>query len=248
MNILVCISRVPDTASKIQISSNNTQIEKQGLKFIINPYDEFALEEGLRIKEKFGGTVTTVTIGTDEAKDILRSALAMGSDKVTLIKAPEFFDSFFVAKNLAEYANEIKPDIILLGKQSVDYDSLQVPSILAQLLNLPVITVVSKLVIEGNTVTAEKDIEGGKEVVETTLPCIISAQKGLNEPRYPKLPDIMKAKSKPIEERNALEIPSKVSILNLSIPIKQRAGKILSDSDEDIKEIVRLLHEEAKVI
>jgi electron transfer flavoprotein beta subunit len=248
MNILVCISRVPDTATRIIIGSDGKSIDPNGIKFIINPYDEYALEEGLRLREKHGGEVTALTFGTEIAKDILRQALAMGADKVTLIKGTEPFDSFTVASNIAEYAKEISPDIIFLGKQSIDFDSLQLPSTLGELLGMPSISVVSSFSLADGKVTAERDIEGGKEIIESTLPCIISAQKGLNEPRYPKLPDIMKAKSKPIEERDAIAAEPRITVLGMEIPSKQRIGKILGDTDQDIDELVRLLHEDAKVI
>jgi electron transfer flavoprotein beta subunit len=248
MNILVCVSRVPDTATKIIIGADGTSIDKTGVKYIVNPYDEYAIEEGLRLREKNGGTVTAVTVGPEISTDILRQSLAMGVDKVTLIKGEESMDSYAIAYNLAEYAKTINPDIIFLGRQSVDYDSLQIPSMLAELLGLPSVSVVSKLTIDGNEVTAERDIEGGKEIVGTTLPCVISAQKGLNDPRYPKLPDIMKAKSKPIEIIDAKSAGNRTSIIGLEIPLKQRAGKILGDTDGDIAELVRLLHEDAKVI
>jgi electron transfer flavoprotein beta subunit len=248
MNILVCVSRVPDTASRILVGTDGKTIDKQGIKFIVNPYDEFAVEEGLRLREKNGGTVTIVCVGPDSAKEILRTALAMGADKAVLVKTEAEFDSYFAAANLAAVAKELNPDIILCGKQSVDFDSLQVPSYLGELLNLPSVTVVTNLTIEGTTVTAEREVEGGKEVVETSLPCIIAAQKGLNEPRYPKLPDIMKAKSKPIEDKTPIETDARTEVLGISIPSKSRAGKILGDTDQDIDELVRLLHEEAKVI
>ena len=248
MNILVCISRVPDTATRVIVSSDGKTMEKQGVKYVVNPYDEFAIEEGLRLKEKNGGTVTAVTVGPETAKDVLRTALAMGIDKVVLIKGDEPKDSYNVAHNISLLAKELNPDIILLGKQSVDYDSLQLPSTLAELLDLPSISVVSKLAIDGNKVIAERDIEGGREVVETSLPCVISAQKGLNEPRYPKLPDIMKAKSKPIEERNSVLTEDRITVLGMEIPSKKRVGKIVGNTHEDIQEIVRLLHVEAKVI
>lgn len=248
MNILVCISRVPDTATRVLIGSDGKTIENQGVKFIVNPYDEYAIEEALRLREKNGGTVTALTVGTDVNKDILRTALAMGVDKVILVKGNDPKDSFYTATNIAEVAKELNPDLILLGKQSVDYDSLQVPSMLAEMLGMPSVSVVSKLDIDGNKLTAERDIEGGKETLEASLPCVISAQKGLNDPRYPKLPDIMKAKSKPIEERDAKDTETKTSVLKMEIPAKARVGKILTDSEADIAELVKLLHEEAKVI
>ncbi len=248
MNILVCISRVPDTATRVAIGADKKYIESKGVKYIVNPYDEFALEEALQLKQKNGGTVTALTIGTDQAVDVLRTALAMGVDKAILVKGDTTKDSNYIAENLATISKEINPDLILMGKQSVDFDSLQMPSMLAEMLDMPSISVVSKLDIDGDKVTAERDIEGGKEIVETTLPCIISAQKGLNEPRYPKLPDIMKAKSKPIEQKDAVDTEQRVNILSMVLPDKQRVGKILTDSDADIAELVRLLREEAKVI
>lgn len=248
MKVLVCASKVPDTTTKIVVGDDKKSIDNKGVKFILNPYDEFAIEEGLRIKEKFGGEVTVVTVGDESSQDILRTALAMGCDNAKLVKTTKIPDSFQVAENLAEIIKNYQPDIVLMGRQSIDYDSLQVPSITAELVNMPSISTVSKLNIEGNDVTAERDIEGGKEIVATTLPCLISAQKGLNEPRYPKLPDIMKAKKKPIEEVVFLETEKTVEITGIHLPDKKRVGKIVGDSDAEINEIVKLLHEDAKVI
>lgn len=246
MNILVCISQVPDTTAKITIAASGTAIDATGIKFIMNPYDDFAIEEGLRLREKNGGSVTALTVGGDGAKEILRTALAMGVDKAVLIKDANKADSYGVAANIANYAQTITPDIIIFGRQSIDYDSFQMASSVAELLNLPAISVVSKLEINGSSVQAERDIEGGREVLETSLPVVISAQKGLNDPRYPKLPDIMKAKSKPIEEIAASVSETRVSTVGMELPATKRVGKIVGDSDADIAEIVRLLHEEAK--
>lgn len=248
MNILVCISRVPDTASRIMVSADGKTVDKQGIKYIVNPYDEFALEEALRLREKNGGSVTALAVGPDGAKDILRTALAMGVDKAVLVKADENIDSFAVAENLANYAKETNPELVLLGKQSVDFDSLQIPSSLAEMLSMPSVSVVTKLTIDGSKATAEREVEGGREVVELTMPCVVSCQKGLNDPRYPKLPDIMKAKSKPIEERAASNSEARTTVIGMSIPSKTRVGKVLGDTDADIAELVRLLHEDAKII
>lgn len=249
MNILVCISRVPDTATKISVSGNGTSIDKGGVKFILNPYDEFAIEEALQLKQKSGGEVTAVTVSYEDAKDVMRTALAMGVDKAVILKAKdENFDSNYVAKNLAEFSKEINPDIIFAGRQSVDFDSFQVPSMLAAYLDMPSISVVSKLEIQDGKLTAERDIEGGKEQLEAELPCVISTQKGLNEPRYPKLPDIMKAKKKPIDEKDASDAEYITEVVSMDIPKKDRVGKILGDSDSDIADIVKSLHEDAKVI
>lgn len=247
MNILVFVSRVPDTATKIFVGADGKSIDPKGVKYILNPYDELALEEGLRLKEKNGGTVTAVIVGTADSTETLRTALAMGADSAVHIKG-ENLDSYQTAFNLAEYVKSTSFDIIFTGRQSVDFDSLQVPSLVAEMLGIASISVVSNLVIDGTKVSAERDIEGGKEAVETSLPCLISCQKGLNDPRYPKLPDIMKAKKKTIEDIDALAIDATVSVLSMELPSKQRIGKILGDSDADINEIVRSLHEDAKVI
>ncbi len=248
MNILVCISQVPDTTTKIAVGPDGTSINPQGVKFILNPYDEFAIEEGLRLKEKHGGAVTTVTVGGDAGKEILRTALAMGSDTAVLIKDASSPDSFAVASSLAALAKETTPDVVIFGRQSIDFDSFQVPSMVAEMLGWPNVSIVSALEINGTTVKAERDIEGGKETVETSLPCVIAAQKGLNDPRYPKLPDIMKAKSKPIEERAPAGADARVTTVEMTLPESKRLNKILGDSETDIAELVRLLHEEAKVI
>lgn len=249
MNILVCISRVPDTATKINISSNGKSIDNAGVKYILNPYDEFTIEEGLRLKEKFGGTVAALTVGGDSNVDILRTALAMEVDSAIHVKtAREDFDSIFVAQNIADVAKSLNADIVIFGRQSIDFDSNQVSSLTAEILQLPSVSVVSKLEINGTDVNIERDIEGGKEVVSTSLPCVISVQKGINEPRYPKLPQIMKAKSKPIDTRNAIDNGNSIEVISMEIPSKSRIGKVLGSTDDDIKEVIRLLQEEAKVI
>ncbi len=248
MNILVCISQVPDTASKISIGADGKSINPQGVKFILNPYDEFAIEEGLRLKEKSSGTVTTLTVGGESGKEILRTALAMGSDTAILVKDDARADSWVVASSIAEAAKELDPDIIILGRQSIDFDSFQVPSMLAEMLGWPNVSMVSKMTVEGTNVSCERDVEGGREVVSATLPCVISAQKGLNDPRYPKLPDIMKAKAKPITERAPSAQQPRVATSDMHLPDTKRLNKMFGETETDISEVVRLLHEEAKVI
>jgi electron transfer flavoprotein beta subunit len=246
MNIVVCISQVPDTTTKVAVTPDGKKMAAAGVKYILNPYDEFAIEEGLLLRTKHGGTVTAVSVGGDGAKEILRTALAMGVDKAMLIKDDERADSFGVAQNLAEAARGA--DLVIVGRQSIDFDSYSMAPMVAELLDMPSISMVSKLTVTGAAVVAERDVEGGREIVETSLPCVISAQKGLNDPRYPKLPDIMKAKSKPIEERASVAGAPRVETLEMALPKSNRAGKILGDSDADVSELVRLLHEEAKVI
>ena len=248
MNILVCISQVPDTTTKVQVASDGISIDRTGVKFILNPYDEFALEEGLQLREKFGGTVTALTVGGETSKEILRTALAMGADKAILIKDEHKNDSYSVAFQISEIAKTMNPDVLMLGRQSIDYDSFAMAPMLGELLGLPSISMVSSLTIDGNLIKAERDIEGGKEVLESSLPCVISAQKGLNNPRYPKLPDIMKAKSKPIEEIPSLSTDARISTMAMQLPISKRIGKVSGDSESEISDIVLALHEEAKVI
>lgn len=248
MNILVALSQVPDTVTKITIGADGKSIETKGVKFIVNPYDEFALEEALKLREKHGGSVTAITIGGDSAKEILRTALALQVDKAIFIKDEQQQDSFVIASHIADVAKELQAEVILLGRQSIDYDSFQVAPMVAELCAMPSITMTSKLEINDGKIQAERDIEGGKELISATIPCVISAQKGLNEPRYPKLPDIMKAKSKPIEERQATPKQARTSIVTMTLPPAKAKGKIFGDTDADVAELVRLLHEEAKVI
>lgn len=248
MNIAVCVSQTPDTTTKIVIGADGKSIDPKGVKFILNPYDEFAVEEALRRKEANGGSVTVVTVGDDSAKETMRVALAMGADKGILVKDATKADSFSVAANLAETLKSLNPDIIFMGRQSIDFDTAQMGPTVAAIMDLPCVTFVTSLEINGNSVKAERDIEGGKEVVELSMPCVITTQKGLNEPRYPKLPDIMKAKSKPIEERANTSVDSRLVTISISNPDAKHGGKIMEYSPENVKELVRLLHEEAKVI
>lgn len=247
MNILVCVSYVPDTAAKIGTTPDGTGLLLDGVKYILNPYDEFAIEEALLQRERHGGKVTALTVGSEQSKEILRTALAMGVDSAAIILTTSL-DSYGVAANIAAYARHINADLVLMGRQSIDHDSFQMASTVGAILEIPSISVVSKLVIEGTSVRAERDIEGGKEILAASLPIVISVQKGINNPRYPKLPDIMKAKSKPIEIVEPHLTPLRTEIVQYEVPQQKRIGKILGDSDADIAEFVRLLHEEAKVI
>ncbi|MBV6478358.1 MAG: Electron transfer flavoprotein subunit beta [Ignavibacteria bacterium] len=249
MKIAVCVSLVPDSTTKVKISENGKTIDENGVSFIINPYDEFAVEEALRIKEKNGGDVTAVAFGTEKAKEVIKKAFQMGADKGVLIKSETAdFDSYTVAKNLSEYLKSENPDLIFFGKQSIDFDGLLIPSMVSELMNIPSVSVVVKLEINGKKISAEREIEGGKEIVESELPVIIGAQKGLNEPRYPNLKSIMAAKSKPIQEIPAYYKGKKTEITGMKLPPSKSSGKIFTNGPSDIPELVRLLREEAKVI
>jgi electron transfer flavoprotein beta subunit len=248
MKLLVCINHVPDTAAKINITADGKSIDKTGITFVLNPYDEFALEECLRLKEKNGGEVIAVSLGGDAHKETLRKALAMGVDKAVLLKDESPRDSFFVAQALSDFSKEVAPDVIFFGKQSVDSDNAAIGTMVAEMLGLPSVSVAVKLDIANGTALAEREIEGGKEKIQTTLPAVFTAQKGLNEPRYPSLKGIMAAKSKPIEERAATAANTKVEIVALRKPTSKNAGKIVGSDASAVPELVRLLHEEAKVI
>lgn len=248
MKIVVALSHVPDTATKIKIAQDRKTIDPSGVTFIINPYDEFAVEEALKTKEKSGGEVIIVTYGNDSAKESIRKALAMGADKGILIKGELNVDSLTVAEALASEITQLQPDIIFCGKQSVDYDSSAVGQMLAELLNIPSVSTVVKLEIIDGKVRAEREVEGGKEIVETSLPCLITAQKGLNEPRYASLKGIMASKSKPIEEKQFNGITNRFVVNDLRLPDTSRKLKILGTDSSAVPELVKLLREEAKVI
>jgi len=248
MKLAVCINHVPDTATKINIAADGKTIDRAGVTYIIGPYDEFALEECLRLKEKNGGDVTAISLGGDTHKETLRKALAMGADKAILLKDDNARDSFAVARALADYLKEISPDVVFFGKQSVDYDDGAVGVMVAEMLGMPSVSVCVKLEIVNGKATAEREIEGGREVVEATLPAVFTAQKGLNEPRYPSLKGIMGAKSKPIEERPASVVAGKTELIKMEKPPAKAGGKIVGTDASAVPELVRLLHEEAKVI
>ena len=249
MKIIVCVSLVPDSTTKVKISGSGTEIDDSGVSYILNPYDEFAVEEALRLKEKNGGEVIIVSFGNDKAKEAIKKSFQMGADRGVLIKTDsKNFDSFNTAKNLSDYLKTQNADIILFGKQSIDFDGLLIPSMVSEFLSIPCVSVVVKLDIENGKVTAEREIEGGKEIIESKLPVIIGAQKGINDPRYPNLKSIMAAKSKPIEEIPASSNENKIEILEMKLPPAKSSGKIFSNGKEDVAELVRLLREEAKVI
>jgi len=248
MKLAVCINHVPDTAAKITLAADGKSIDKNGITFVLNPYDEYAIEECLRLKEKNTGEVIAISLGGDSHKETLRKALAMGVDKAILLKDDAPRDSFAVARALADELKTISADVIFFGKQSVDSDDAAVGIMVAEMLGLPSVSVAVKLDIENGLATAEREIEGGKEKVQTKLPAVFTAQKGLNEPRYPSLKGIMSAKSKPIEEKVPAPSSVKTEVLALRKPPSKNAGKIIGTDVSAVPELVRLLHEEAKVI
>ncbi len=248
MKIAVCASHVPDTAAKISISGDGKTIDKNGVTFVVNPYDEFAIEEALKTKEKVGGETVVISLGGDTNKETLRKSLAMGIDNAVLLKDEGYRDSLSVAKALADEIKAQGAELVFFGKQSVDYDSSIVGQLTAEILGYNCVSVAVSFKLDGTKITAEREIEGGKEVVETSIPAVITAQKGLNEPRYASLKGIKDAKKKEIVEKQPQAIPSYVEILSMKKPASKQAGKILGTDASVVPELVRLLKEEAKVI
>ncbi|ELK22780.1 MULTISPECIES: electron transfer flavoprotein subunit beta/FixA family protein [Anoxybacillus] len=257
MNIFVLMKRTFDTEEKIVIQ--NGKVSEEGAEFIINPYDEYAIEEAIQVRDQHGGEVTVVTIGNEDAEKELRTALAMGADKAVLINIEddvENRDQYTTAKVLAEYLKDKEADLILAGNVAIDGGSGQVGPRVAELLGIPYVTTITKLEIDGTNVKVVRDVEGDEEVIETSLPLLVTAQQGLNEPRYPSLPGIMKAKKKPLEELELddldleeEDVEAKTKTIEIFLPPKKEAGKILQgDIADQVKELVSLLHTEAKVI
>ncbi len=256
MRIFVCLKQVPDTETRIQIKADKSGIEETGVKWVMNPYDEFAVEEALKIRDaKGGGQVTAVSVGPKaRVSEALRTAMAMGADDAIVIDSTEPLDTFWTAKALATaIQKEGACDLVLTGKLAIDDNAASVPQILAEMLSLPHVTVVSKLT-QGGAMTAEREIEGGaREIFEITGPAVVAANKGLNTPRYASLPGIMKAKKKPLKELSlgdlGIQAQLKTKLKDFQLPPEKPPVKMLSgDAGAQAKELVRLLLEEAKVL
>jgi electron transfer flavoprotein beta subunit len=250
MNCIVCIKRVPDTETRIRIASDGKSIDPAGVSYVMNPYDEYALEEALKIVESAGeGKVTVVSVGDDGCKETLRTALAMGAHEAVHIRsAATDPDAHSTASALAGVIRGMEYDLILFGKQAVDLDQSQVGLLVAEELGLGAASVVVDLKLEDREVEVKREIEGGHELIRLPLPAIITAQKGLNEPRYASLKGIMAAKKKPITDADAEEKAPLVEILEMSYPPERSEGRIIGEGVEAVPELIRLLREEAKVL
>ncbi|GDY03483.1 electron transfer flavoprotein subunit beta [Planctomycetota bacterium] len=250
MEIVVCIKRVPATDTAIKIAADGKSIETQGVTFELNAYDEFALEQALRIKEQLNaGSVTVVTVGPKEAQKQLQDALARGADKAVLLLTNEWVhDSWACSHALAAHINKSKYDLLLCGRQAMDADNNQLPSRLAALLGFGCVTEVSKLSLANGVFTAERDIEGAREVIECKTPAVISCNKGLNEPRYANLKGIMAAKKKPYEESPAALPTSAMAIESLTLPPARKAGRILGTGAAAVPALIAALRNEVKVL
>jgi electron transfer flavoprotein beta subunit len=258
MKIVVCVKYVPDTAIKIKIASSGNEVDLADVAFVINPYDEFAVEEALKIKEKLGGDVVILGAGPESASAGLRTCLAMGADSAILVSDPSLdkADSFIIGTVLAHVLRGLNPDLILFGKHAIGVDNGQVPSVVAERLDLPQASVVTKLDIQEKSFRAVRDIEGAQEVIEGSLPAVITAQKGLNVPRYASLKGIMAAKKKQIAIQalaslglSAEDLKPRISVELITMPPSRPPGKILKgEASETAPQLVKLLHEEAKII
>jgi electron transfer flavoprotein beta subunit len=265
VKIVALVKSVPDTESKIKIGADGTSIDTTGIKFVMNPYDEYAVEEGLRIRErvKDDTTVVAISLGPDRVVEVLRTALAMGADDAIHVSDPAFDggDALTNARVLAEVIRPLGADLILGGKQGIDDDSAQTCAAIAEYLGIPQALIVTELKLSDDrkSVTARRRIEGGDEVVEMALPALVTCEKGLNEPRYASLPGIMKAKKKEIRKVKLADLGldgnqvgaagTKTRLLRFhSLPERPPVKMIVGDPTAQAKELVRLLREEAKVI
>lgn len=256
MNFYVMMKRTFDTEEKIVIE--NGQIDDEEAEFIINPYDEYAVEEAIQLRDEHGGEVTVVTVGDEEAEKELRTALAMGCDKAVLIDSEDVdaSDQYTTSVILAKYFEDKEYDLILGGNVAVDNGSGQVGPRLAEQLDIPHVATITSISVEGETANIERDVEGDVEVIETSLPLVVTTQQGLNDPRYPSLPGIMKAKKKPLEtlelddlDLDEDEVEAKTETIERFMPPEKEAGRVLEgELDDQVKELVNLLRTEAKVI
>lgn len=256
MNIFALIKRTFDTEEKIVVSGG--KIQEDGAEFIINPYDEYAIEEAIQLRDAHGGEVTVVTVGLQNSEKELRTALAMGADQAVLIDSEDLeeLDQDGTAKFLSSYLKDKNADIILAGNVAVDGGSGQVGPRVAEMLRIPQVTTITKLTVDGGKAVVIRDVEGDEETLEVSLPVLVTAQQGLNEPRYPSLPGIMKAKKKPLTtlelddlDLDEEDVKAKIEKVEIFLPPKKQQGKVLDgELNSQVQQLVSLLKTEAKVI
>ena len=246
MKILVCISHVPDTTSRINFTEENSKFDTNGVQFVINPNDEFGLTRAMWFKEKQGATVHVVNVGGPETEPTLRKALAIGADEAIRVNAPAT-DGFYVAKQLANIANEGEYDLIIGGRESIDYNGGMVPGMIAKLTGANFVNMCINIEVEGTNVTAAREIDGGNEIINTSLPLVVAGQKGIVEEsdlRIPNMRGIMQARSKPLTVKEPIDTNIETKITGFSKPDSKGAVKLVDNIDE----LINLLHNEAKVI
>lgn len=247
---VVCIKQVADTETRVKVGADGRTLDPAGVTWILNPYDEFAVEAALRVREQLAaGEVVVVSLGGAGVQTTLRGALAMGADRAVHLRsdvaAP---DPLAVAKALADALRPLAPGLVWFGRQAVDDDAAQVGPMVATLLGLPCVTVVAKFELAGGAARVEREIEGGREVVEVPLPAVLTTDKGLNEPRYASLKGIMAAKRKPLEERAVDLGPAHLEVTALELPPPRPPGRIVGEGAAAVPALVRALHEDAKLI
>jgi electron transfer flavoprotein beta subunit len=245
MKILVCISNVPDTTTKVTFTDNNTKFNTTGVQFIINPYDELALTRALEITEKQGGTVTAINVGLVDAEPSIRKALAIGANDAVRVNA-EPTDAYFVAEQIAAYAKQEQFDLILTGRESIDYNGGLVCGLLAEMLGIPSVNVVTAIDVENGVAIMERDIDGGREKINCKLPIVASAQKELTEPRIPNMRGIMAARTKPLKVVEATGSEKTSATIGYEMPAPKGSVKLIPA--EQAEQLIDLLHNEAKVI
>lgn len=250
MKVAVCIKRVPDTETRIKIGSDGKSIDETGVKFVLNPFDEYAVEEALRLKEQSGsGEVVVITLGSDTSQETIRTALAMGADRGVLLKTDAVsLDPVVNAKALAGELEGGEYDVILFGKLAADDSSQAVGTMVAELLGMPGVSAISHLEVANGKGKAEREIEGGVEVVEFALPAVLTAEKGLNEPRYPALRGIMLAKKKPLDVKPVELEEGGVTMSRLELPPPRAGGRILGEGPEAVPALIEALQTEVKVL
>jgi electron transfer flavoprotein beta subunit len=246
MKILVCLSKAPDTTSKVAFTDNDTKFLEDKVTWIVNPYDEwYALVRALELKESLGGTVTTISVGGADYEPIIRKAFAIGADdgvRIDLVAN----DATVVAEQIAAYASDKGFDLILCGKETIDYNGSQVGSLLSAAMDVSYVSLATKLTVNANVAEIEREIEGGKEICEVNLPCVISCQKGMAEARIPNMKGIMAARTKPLQVVNPSTVNNLTEVVKFELPAAKKGCHFLTADQMD--ELVRLLHEEAKVI
>ncbi len=259
MNIVVCVKQVPDTEAPIRIHPDGHGIVEEGLNFVVNYYDEHGVEEALRIKERSGGTVTLLGAGPARSAEALRAGLAMGADAAIHIQDPvlDHADHIALARVLAAAIATLPHDLVICGKLATDDNASIVGPAIAEFLNLPQATAVTKLELGEGSATAHRELEGAVEIVRVSLPAVITVERGINEARYPSLPGIMKAKRMTIAQRTVADLgldaaavgASRVELLGLTPPPKRQAGRLLQgEPAKVVRELIKALHEEAKVL
>jgi electron transfer flavoprotein beta subunit len=249
LNIVVCIKRTPDTETKIRLGEDGASIDPGGVKYIVSPYDEFAIEAALQITESDeGGEVTLVSLGGDDVPETLRQGLAMGADNAVHLQGDDGMDGLATAKALASELEGMDAPLVLFGMKAADLDQQQVGPMVATLLGRACATAVASFELEEGTVVCKRGVEGGTETLELDLPAVVTMTKGDVEPRYASLKGIMAAKRKPMEEKDAEEVESRLVVKKMSYPPERPEGRIVGEGPEAVPELVRLLREEAKVL